>query len=107
MPTDANEEAVGLFKAKLMTCVGVAAQADRTLGKSGGTGEVRVVRVRRGEGAQGLWQRACGGGSTAEMEAPLLLLPDGFSLLPGNGILQVCAHLAQSSHLLSYDLSII
>ncbi|KAK9906836.1 hypothetical protein WJX75_008813 [Coccomyxa subellipsoidea] len=68
-------------------------QADRTLGKSEGTGEVRVVRVRRGEGAQGLWQRACGGGSTAEMEAPLLLLPDGFSLLPGNGILQVMAGL--------------
>ena len=73
----------------MQICLCTTVQADVAVAKSGGTGEVQVVPVRRGDAAQRLWQRACGGTSIAET---LLLLPDGFSLLPGEGILQVPPH---------------
>ncbi len=39
-----------------------------------------------------MWQAACGGKGTDDLAAALLLLPDGFSLLPGDEILQVALH---------------
>ena len=79
----------------MQICLCTTVQADVAVAKSGGTGEVQVVPVRRGDAAQRLWQRACGGTSIAET---LLLLPDGFSLLPGEGILQVRPHTTQQTH---------
>ena len=61
--------------------------------------KLRVLRVPLGEGSlQQLWSAACGAG--AAPEAPLLLLPEGYALLPGAGIPQVGApaHAAQRMH---------
>ena len=60
-----------------------------SLAKSGGPAVVQTVGVPRGEGLTQVWQASCGGKSAADLAAPLLLLPDGFSLLPGDEILQV------------------
>ena len=58
---------------------------------------LRILHVPLGQGSlQQLWSQACGAG--AAPEAPLLLLPEGYALLPGAGISQVHApaHAAQS-----------
>ncbi|CAL8462363.1 g1896 [Coccomyxa elongata] len=71
-------------------------KADRamaSLAKSRGPAVVQVVGVPRGEGLAQVWQAACGGKGAGDLAAPLLLLPDGFSLLPGDEILQVMAGL--------------
>lgn len=67
-----------------------ALQADAAaVAQVGAAARVRVVGVARGDAAMRVWQAACGGASTADLDAPMLLLPDGFSLLQGDGVLQV------------------
>jgi hypothetical protein len=60
---------------------------------------LEVRRTPRGQSAQALWQSVCAGGEGVAVppEAPLLLLPDGFSLLPGEGIPQARSLLCAAS----------
>lgn len=66
-------------------------QADKTLSLSlpaAQAHQMQVVDVAPGHDATAIWLAACQRGSRMEFETPLLLLPEGYSLLPGDGIEQ-------------------
>jgi hypothetical protein len=58
------------------------------------TGAVRVLHVPKDGSLLELWSDACQGHRPDHLRDAILLLPDGYSLFPGEGILQACGHRA-------------
>ena len=46
--------------------------------------QLRLLELAPGHNPTAMWQAACQRGGSGGLEAPLLLLPEGFSVLPGD-----------------------
>jgi len=67
-------------------------QADMTLSLSlpaAQAHQIQVIDIAPGHDAAAVWSAACRR-EQMDFETPLLLLPEGYSLLPSEGIQQVC-----------------
>lgn len=47
-------------------------------------GQLQLLELAPGHSPAAMWQAACRRGSSSGLEVPLLLLPEGFSMLPGD-----------------------
>ena len=46
--------------------------------------QLRLLELASGHSPTAMWQAACQRSGSSDLEAPLLLLPEGFSVLPGD-----------------------
>ena len=50
--------------------------------------QLQLLDLAPGHSPTAMWRAACRRGDSAGLEAPLLLLPEGYSMLPGDDIVK-------------------